>query len=264
MDRTHLEYQQSDLLMLSLNCRYRAIPLSWQFVPYGSTGYKTQIALIERVRAILPAHIPIIFHGDCEFGAVRLMQYLTYLNWDYILGQRSTKHYRQGHSGTWQALNTLPVTKSRPCYLRDIELTREYAYGSLNLFAFHQVKYHKRTRKREIVYCATSLPITPALRRIGRRRWGIECCFKDFKSSGWQLHLSQLSHPKRREGLLTVLSVTYLWSTCLGRWLCKTGKRKEVDEKSHRQLSLFRIGWDWLVHHYNMHLPCPTLLTLYQ
>jgi len=112
MDRTHLEYQKSDLLMLSLNCRYRAIPLIWQFVPYGSTGYETQIALIERVQGILPADIPIVFHGDSEFGAVRLMQYLTYLNWDYMLGQRSAKHYRQGHSGSWQALNTVPVSKS--------------------------------------------------------------------------------------------------------------------------------------------------------
>lgn len=264
IDRTNLKHKQTDLLMIALNFRNRAIPLIWQFIPYGSTGHETQIALIEAVRCILPSNIRVIFHGDSEFSAVRLMQYLSYIGWDYILGQRSSKHYRQQRNHDWRALNTLAVSKTHSIYLEQIEFTQEYAYGPINLFAFYQVHYSQRTRKREVAYCATSLPITPALRRIGQRRWGIECCFKDFKSSGWQLHLSQLSHPERREGLLTVLSVTYLWATCLGRWLCKTGKRKEVDEKQHRQLSLFRIGWDWLVHHYNMHLPCPTLLTLYQ
>jgi|GEM_PF-1377832 len=263
IDSTHLEHQQTDLLMLSLNFRHRAIPLIWKFVPYGSTGYETQIALIEACRPLLPDAVPVIFHGDSEFSAVRLMQYLTAIGWDYILGQRSAKHYHQGHTGTWSALNTLPVSKTQSCYLQDVEFTREYAYGPVNLFAFYQVKLYRRRVQREVVYCVTSLPITHSLRRIGHRRWGIECCFKDFKSSGWQLHLSHLSHPDRREGLLSVLSIAYLWATCIGRWLCKTSQRHLVDNKTPRQLSLFRIGWDWLVHQYNMNKHCPTLLTLY-
>jgi len=264
IDSTHLEHQKTDVLMISLNFRHRAIPLIWKFVPYGSTGYETQIDLIEACRGLLPDGSRVIFHGDSEFSAVRLMQYLTWIGWDYILGQRSAKHYRQGHTGQWQALNTLPVTKTRPCYVSNVEFTREYAYGPVNLFAFHQVKLYRRRIKREIVYCVTSLPISRPVRRIGHRRWGIECCFKDFKSSGWHLHLSHLSHPDRREGLFTVLSTAYLWATCLGRWLCKTGQRQLVDDKPQRQLSLFRIGWDWLVHTHNMNKPCPTLLTLYQ
>lgn len=264
IDRTHLEHKTTDLLSISLSFRKRAIPLIWKFVPYGSTGYATQIELIEACRPLLPENCRILFHGDSEFSAVPLMQHLNYIGWDFIIGQRGPKHYRIGRSGTWQALNSLPVSKTRACYLEDIELTKTYAFGPLNLFAFYQPHYAQRTRKRDVAYCVTSLPITPALRRLGHRRWGIECCFKDFKSSGWQLHLSDLNHPERREGLLTVLSLSYLWATCLGRWLCKTGKRKQVDAKTQRHLSLFRIGWDWLVHHYNMDLPCPTLLTLYQ
>lgn len=200
--------------MTSLNFRHRAIPLIWQFVPYGSTGYQTQIALIEECRNLLPDDIQVIFHGDSEFSAVRLMQYLTYIGWNYILGQRSAKHYRQRHTEQWQALKTLPVTKTQACYLEQVEFTRKYAYGPINLFAFYQVHYHKRTRTQEVTYAASSLPVTPTLRWLGHRRWGIECCFKDFKSSGWQLQLSYLSHPERREGFISVLSIAYLWATC--------------------------------------------------
>jgi hypothetical protein len=206
----------------------------------------------------------VVFHADGEFDSVRLMQYLYEQQWDFILGQSGKKHYRQHPDRPWQALNSLPVTKTQAVYLERIELTQTYGYGPLNLFAFYQPRFSNRRRKRDVTYCATSLPITPSLRRLGHRRGGIECCFKDFKSSGWQLHSSDLTHPLRREGLLTVLSLSYLWATCLGRWLCKSGQRQQVDAKAQRHLSFFRLGWDWLVHRYNMNLFCPTLLTLYQ
>lgn len=263
MDRTPLADQRTDLLSLSLNFRKRAIPLVWHFMAKGMSDYELQKQLLERCQPLLPAHASVIFHGDNEFGSVRLMQYLRQLHWDFCLGQSSKNYYRLSPYGAWQSLSSLEVSKRQSVYLNHIELTKEYAYGPLNLFAFSQPRYSNRWRKHEIRYCATSLPITPALRRLGHRRWGIECCFKDFKSSGWNIQFSDLTHPQRREGLFTVLTLSYLWTTCLGRWLCKTAHRQMVDTKPHRHLSLFRLGWDWLVHRYNSDLPCPTLSTLY-
>jgi len=242
MDRSPLPDKQTDLLSLNLNFRKRAIPLVWEFMPHGMSGYDRHTRLVDRCLPILPAHSRVVFHGDNEFGGVPLMQYIRHLNWDVIVGQASRTCYRNYPDGEWQTLSTLPVTKSRSIYVRDIELTKSHGYGLLNLFAFRKPRFSTHHRKQDVIYCATSLPITPALRRIGRRRWGIECCFKDFKSSGWQLQMSNLSHSKRREGLMTVLSVAYLWATCLGRWLCKCGRRAEVDSKAQRHLSLFRIG----------------------
>jgi hypothetical protein len=115
----------------------------------------------------------------------------------------------------------------------------------------------------EYRYCATSLPIAHTLRTLGRRRWGIECCFKDYKSAGWNLDLSQIDNFARRDSLLLVLSLAYLWATAVGRWLCKTGNRTVVDAHSSRQLSLFRIGWDWLVTQFRQQLPWPSISTLY-
>lgn len=263
MDRTPLADQQTDLLSLSLNFRKHAIPLGWHFMAKGMSDYALQKQLLERCQPLLPACSSVIFHGDNEFASVRLMQYLRQLGWDFCLGQSSKNYFRLSPHSTWQALSTLRVNKRQSVYLSHVELTKEYAYGPLNLFAFCQARYSNRWRKHQIRYCATSLPITPALRRLGHRRWGIECCFKDFKSSGWNVQLSHLTHPQRREGLFTVLSLSYLWATCLGRWLCKTAQRHLIDSKAQRHLSLFRLGWDWLVHRYNMNLPCPTLSTLY-
>lgn len=264
MDRTVWTEHETDLVTLSLNFRQRAIPIGWEFMPNGMSDYKRQQALIDGCLPLLPVDIPVVFHGDNEFGSVRLMQYLQHSGWDFIVGQSSKNYYRSYPNGDWQRFGDLAVTKTRSVYLANVEVTKEYGYGLLNVFAFYKPRFGKKHRKQDIIYCATSLPIAPTLRCTGQRRWGIECQFRDMKSSGWHIQNCELRHPKRREGLLCVLNICYLWATCLGRWLCKSSQRYVVDAKPLRQLSLFRIGWDWLVNQYRTGRTCPALSTLYQ
>jgi hypothetical protein len=264
MDRTPFVVQDTDLVSISLNFRKRAIALGWEFMPHGMSGYDLQTRLIERCYGLLPSHIPIIFHGDCEFGSVRLMQYLQDLDWDFMVGQSSKNYYRSYPHGDWQTFGDLAVTKTRSIYLEDVEVTKTYGYGLVNIFAFYKPRFGKKRRKQDIIYCATSLPTAPTLRCTGHRRWGVECQFRDMKSSGWNVQNCHISDPKHREGLLTLLNMSYLWATSIGRWLCKTSQRRLVDAKSKRHLSLFRIGWDWLVNQYRTERQCPALLRLYQ
>lgn len=264
MDRTAFVAHDTDLVSLSLNFRKRAIPIGWEFMPHGMSDYDIQTGLIERCYPLLPGGIPVLFHGDNEFGGVRLMQYLRDLRWDFIVGQSSKNYYRSYPNGDWQAFGDLAVSKSRSIYLENVEVTKKYGYGLVNIFAFYKPRFGKKRRKQDIIYCATSLPIAPTLRCTGHRRWGVECQFRDMKSSGWNVQNCDISDSKRREGLLCILNICYLWATCLGRWLCKTSQRHLVDAKPQRQLSLFRIGWDWLVNQYRTGRSCPVLSTLYQ
>lgn len=264
MDRTPLNPPHTDLLSLSLNYRKRAVPLTWQVIAHGSSQLDQQKSLIDRCLALLPAQRQVVFHGDNEFGSVALMRHLQRCQWQFILGQSAKNCFVPVGQDTWRTLATLPVTRTQAVYCSDIELTKRHRFGPLNLFAFYKPRPPKRRATHsDVAYCATSLPITPTLRRLGRRRWGIECCFKDFKSAGWQLDCSHLTLGSRATGLITVLSVLYLWMTCLGRWLCKTSQRFLVDQHAQRHLSLFRLGWDWIVSQFRNDLLCPALLTLY-
>ena len=156
------------------------------------------------------------------------------------------------------------MTPRQACQVSKIELFAESLLGGINLLAFYAPHYTQTgERTREVCYLATSLPLTPGLCRLGRRRWGTEPFYRDYKSAGWQVTASQLKSPARQAGLLILLALAYLWSVCLGRWLCKTGQRRQVDSKATRHLSLFRIGWDWLLHLLRCDLPCPPLLRLY-
>jgi hypothetical protein len=263
MDRTVFSVHETDLVSLSLYFRKRALPLGWVFMAHGMSDYALQVQLIERCYSVLPPQLSVIFHGDNEFGSVGLMQFIRHLGWDFIVGQSSKNYYRVYPHGDWQLFGDLTVTQSQAVYLHGIEVTKEYGYGLLNAFGFYRPRFGKKGRKQDILYCVTSLPITPTLRRVGQLRWGVECQFRDMKSSGWHLPESHLKDPKQREGLLVLLNLCYLWTTCLGRWLCKTSQRSHVDAKPTRHLSLFRLGWDWLVHQYRTERECPVLLRLY-
>ena len=262
MDRSSLVAGKIDLLSLSLLFRKRAIPLGWEVMSHGMSGYDQQTRLLNRCLPLLPTSEQVIFHGDNEFGGIPLVQCLQQWGWDVIVGQSQKHYYHQGDYN-WHQLRELPVKRSQNIYLSSVYLTKEHNYGHLNVVGFFSPRFQGDRRQQDIRYLATTLPITPHLLVTGKGRWGIECQFKDFKSAGWHLNWSRIRDFNRLEALLNLLSLTYLWATCLGRWLCKAGKRRLVDGHSTRGLSYFRIGWDWLVHQFRVQGICPTLLRLY-
>jgi hypothetical protein len=262
-DRTDLIDHQWDLVTINLNFRKHAVPIVWQLCPTGRTSAGLQIELLNQCQALLPPDRHVVFHGDNEFGSVAVMRWLRAQHWDFILGQSATTYYRCLPMGVAHPLSTLPVTPTQAVYRQAVQLTNRHGFGPINLFAFYQPVYHRNRRKQVVRYYATSLPIAPTVRRVGQRRWGVECYYKDLKSAGWNLPLSHLCLDTRLEGLLIALNLGYTWATCLGRWLCKTSNRSAVDSHPQRHLSLFRLGWDWLVHAIRSNALCPALSTLY-
>ena len=262
MDRSSLVAGETDLLCLSVLYRKRALPLVWDVMPTGMSDYERQSALIKRCIPVLPSTQQVIFHGDNEFGGIPLLRYVRHLGWDVMVGQNAKNCFHQGDYD-WQPLGHLPVQRQCNIYLQDVYLTKEHNYGHLNVVAFYHPRFKNKRRQSDIRYLATTLPITPHLLVTGKGRWGIECQFKDFKSAGWQVNCTAIHAANRLEALLNLLSVAYLWATCLGRWLCKTGQRRLVDGHGRRGLSCFRIGWDWLVHQFRVQGLCPVLSRLY-
>ena len=243
LDRTNLDKHRLDLLMVSLAFRKRAIPLGWQVRPFGGTGSQSQIQLLERIMPLIPAKQRVIVHGDTEFGSVPMMRYIrTHPRWDFILAQKK-KTYFQTSDGTWIYLADLVIRPRHPIYRANLTWTKKHQYQSVNFFAFYSPHQSGPSSPRyQVRYCATSLPIAHTLRRVGRRRWGIECMFRDYKSSGWHIDQSGLQDPDQTETLLVLLSINYLWATVLGRWLCKSGRRREVDTKKSAIFLIFVLG----------------------
>lgn len=249
IDRTCLWDGKIDLATISLNYRKRAIPMVWRCVPYGGADLAVYVDLLHECFPLVPEKVTVVFHGDTEFGGALMIRALRQLGWDFMLAQHASSHFREMGKPASQALSSLPVTRKHSCQLAGIDLFAYKPIGAINIVAFYQKHYNRGGKPtREVAYLATSLPLTLDLKRIGRRRWGTEPFYRDYKSSGWKITDSRLKNSSRQEGILVILALLYLLTVCFGRWLCKTGQRDWVDAKPCRHLSLFRIGWDRLIH----------------
>lgn len=264
IDRTTLADGQTDLVSVVITWRKRAIPLVWDFVDFGGAPKARYIALVRQAAALLPPDVRVVLHGDTEFGSVDMIRALYDLEWDFILGQPANVHVQLPGEDRSRPFASLPVRRRETLLLHGVQLNAKARLGGLNVLAFYQPKHHGDTRrKRTYCYLVTSLPLTPSVRRLGRRRWAVEPFHRDLKSAGFQLPVSQVRHPARRAGLFVLVALTYLLSVCFGGWVCKTGRRRTLDAKPRRHYSLFRLGLDWLIHQFRSAQPIPPQLRLY-
>jgi hypothetical protein len=190
------------------------------------------------------------------------MRQLKDYGWSFMLAVTGDSHLwfpRQQHS---RAFCDLAPNDNKIYYFSDVACftTRRVP---VNAFAFSETHYSGGKKRREMAYIVTNLPLDHTTKRLGKRRWGIEPFFKDYKSSGWKIGTSNLVKPERIEGLLVFLAICYVWMVTTGRWLSKVGRRREVDSHRKRHYSLFSIGWDWIVSMFKRGKPPPIPLRLY-
>lgn len=264
IDRTNWLDHDVDIVTISLHYHRRCIPLIWQQIKHGGVPLADYVALVKQCARLIPPSVEVVFHGDVEFGGAEMLRTLRQLGWDFILAQRHHVQFYLIGAAKGQALNTLPVSPQHPCQVANVDLFAQERIGAIQIVAFWQKQLDKDGQlRREVCYLATSLPLSRNIRRLGSRRWGIEPFHRDYKSSGWQLEQSHLKDEASREGLLLALALCYLLCVSLGRWLCKTGHRAYIDNHPKRHLSLFRLGWDFIVHYINCRLNIPFRLLLY-
>jgi len=239
MDRT--QWGKFNLLLCGIAHGKRVLPLGWRLLNHaGNSSFQEQKELLDSIGPILPEKCQISLLGDGEFKSVELMRYAIGNGWDFNLGQ-SKSTWMKYPSGRWEQLKKLKVSEGNPCYHQRVLLTKEHEFGPVNVMAYWD------REKKQIRYTATSRRACRTTLNWGKRRSWIEATFRDFKSGGFQLESSKLTKPDRMNRLLLVMCITYLWCYHVGRWVFKTGRRRQVDTGRKRNHSFFRMGLDWLI-----------------
>lgn len=251
IDRTHVARWGCDVLMVALAYRKRALPLVWCRLRRGHAPTDACLALLTRAAHLLPPHVPVVLHGDCEFGHAALLRWVSRQKWDFILAQSGTTHFQAQRHQAFQPLHALPVTRHRSCFVTGAWLGVREAFGGVNLYAFYQPHHECPSRRsRTIQYLATSLPQSRLIKVLGKRRWGIEALFGDWKTGGWEWEQSAVQSESRRESWMTLMALCTLWQVLVGRAVCQHSQRPWVEGQSKRHSSLFQMGGDWLVAHW--------------
>ncbi len=106
-------------------------------------------------------------------------------------------------------------------------------------------------------YLATNLLDARATIRLYRRRMWIEEMFGDMKQHGFDLEASHLRHFLRLSRLTLAVCLLYLWLVALAEHVMTHRLTDKIDRTDRRDLSLFRLGWDFLERRLALSDPIP-------
>lgn len=239
IDRT-LIGEALNILMVSVAFRGRTLPLAWKVQKkQGSFQSRYIRAALRFVAQWAPAKAHIWVVGDREFQDVALQSFVRDdLGWHFVQRlDRSTWVYPRGrrafklqHSalrrGEFRSFGRVQVTRQR--------------FGWVELVGYW------RAGEDEPWYLISDQTLGRRAVRIYQRRFWIEEMFRDFKSHGWNIQASGLRLPVRFERLLLMIALAYVWFVQIGLSVVKRGLRRWIDRRARRNLSYFRLGWNWL------------------
>jgi len=227
------------LLMVSIAYRRRSIPIVWTWVKHkrGHSSALKQLALLRYVYKLMPQDVSVLLVGDCEFGAVEILEQLDDWQWRYVLRQKGDTCIDLTLHNQWKRFDQVIDKAGQSLWLGKGHLTKEHVYPT-NLLA------HWKIGEQEPWLLATNLPsLREALNAYARRMW-IEEMFGDFKGHGFNLEDSHLSHFLRLSRLTLAVVLLYVWLVACGSCTIKNGKRSLVDRADRRDFSIFRIGYN--------------------
>ena len=242
------------LVLVSIAYRRRSLPMAWFWVP-SSRGHCTtqaQIKLLEYAQSLLPRGVKVSVVGDCEFGNPLLIEYLEFWGWDYALRQPKDTLIMMKGGREWQRLDRFPLRPGQLLWIGTVVLTQASAYPT------RLVLYWQRGEK-EPWYLATSMLSGQPTLRLYRRRMWTEEMFGDMKGHGFDLEISRLQHEDRLSRLTLAVCLLYVWLIAMGEYVLHNGYVNEVDRTDRHDLSIFRLGWDFLERRLTLEDPVPTV-----
>jgi hypothetical protein len=240
------------LLMVSIAYHRRALPLAWTWVPHkkGHSSTAKQVKLLAYVEDMLPEGVAVLLVGDCEFGHPLLMENLRHWGWAYVLRQPGDHLFMPKGEATWRRLDSFAIRPGMLVWLGNVVLTQASAY-STHLVAYWQVGEDKPW------FLATNLPSPHATIRAYRLRMWIEALFGDLKGHGFDLEASHLRRFLRLSRLTLAVWLLYVWLVAVGEHLICTGQTDLVSRHDRLDLSIFRLGFDFIDRCFALSDPIP-------
>jgi len=228
------------LIRACLVYRGRAISLAWRALRHRSTqvSFEAYQPVLDQVRAMMPPGRVITLLADRGFVHQRLLTYCQCSGW----------HFRLRLPGdTLIHLSAQPVAAVRDLcppagqdrFFQEVSILGA-AVGPVHLALAALVD-----QPDDPWFVVSDEPTDARTLDEYGLRFSIEETFRDEKSGGYQIHLSQLATPEALERLILILAIATLHLTSLGVGVVQADKRRWVDPHWQRRLSYVQLGWRW-------------------
>ena len=166
------------LLMVSIAYRRRAIPIVWTWVK--GRGHSTaikQLALLGYVHKLIPSNVSVSVVGDCEFGAIAVLDQLDDWEWQYALRQQSDVLIDLTLHNHWQCFGDAICRAGQSRWLGRGFLTKTHVYET------YLLAHWKRGEKMPWLLATNYSSKEQALRAYRCRMWIEVVCTQMTKTS---------------------------------------------------------------------------------
>lgn len=239
------------LLRVSAACQRRSLPLAWTWVR-PSRGHSTTAKPVKRLtdgQNLCPMGVTLSLVGDCEFDHPLLIENVVHGGWDYALRQAGHSQVGPHAHSDWQRLDRWPLAPGETVWLGRVRLTAARPFPTNLVRHWQKASWFLATNLR----CPQA-----AVRLYARRRW-IEQRFGDLKKHGFDLDNTHLHHFFLRVSRLTlVVCLLYLCLLVLGEFVLARGLSAQIVRPDRRDVSIFRLAWDFLGDCLRLRDPIPT------
>jgi Transposase DDE domain len=261
IDRT--SWGKYNLLVVSWIIYGRAIPINWQLLDkLGSSNLDEQQSVIYPIMRLLPEHSFRLL-GDREFCSKDLANWLLEIGWGYCLRiKKSTYvHLTKEESLT---LNQLASHPGISVFLQGVNITKSVHKFPFNIVA-HYPKEHHGFPITEGWFLLTTLPDINAAVTAYATRFQIEEMFRDYKSYGFNLELTQLTG-SRFDAWFLLLTLVYstvvFTSICIPNSQHKYLARTTESQRQYPRTSMFSLGKFAVLSNFDWHF-IPGLISRY-
>jgi Transposase DDE domain len=203
-------------LMASLVVGTRSIPLIW-LLKAGKKGHLETAMHLELIRLLAETFdlvecpkLQVTLLGDGEFDSI-LLQALcdAGYQWKYVFRTSS---------------DTLLFDSKDKLHARDVELSPEEDFVFLPDIEFTGKKYgkvhflywHESAKFEKPIYLVSNWKDAEKIRTYYKQRFSIETVFKDFKTRGFNMHLSRLRKVESLTNLLMLVCIAFCLMMNLG------------------------------------------------
>lgn len=170
--------------------------------------------------------------------------------WHYLLRiQSSTRVRVDGEDGECSAGELVPRRGMRWC--GSAQVFKNAGWRRVNLVA------RRPADDDDPWLLITDLPATGHRCRQYRKRMRQEQSFRDEKSHGFRWTESRIDDPTHVQRLLLIMALATAWLLWMGQRLIRDGRRRLLERRDRRTLSIFQLGLRYFQHHLNPTRPPP-------
>jgi hypothetical protein len=241
IDRT--SWRKYNLLVVSWIIQGRAIPINWQLLDkIGSSSLDDQQSVVHPITCLLPDYSFILL-GDREFCSKHLATWLLEMGWGYCLRLKKSTYVRLENDD----LVTLQQLASHPgvqIFLQGVNISTTAHKFPFNV-AIHYPKEHHGMPIEEGWFILTTLPDLTTAVQTYATRFQLEEMFRDYKSYGFHLELSQLNG-SRFDAWFLLLTLVYSLLAFIGLSTTQTQQkylaRTTESKRQYPRRSIITLG----------------------